>query len=381
MIPITRPLLGEAEVEAARNVLLSGWLAQGPEVEAFEREFASFVGAPHACAVANCTVALGLALQALGVGPGDEVVTVSLSFIAGANCVRARGAEPVFVDVIADTYNLDPSELEQSITPRTKAILCAHQIGMPCDLERILAIARVRGLPVIEDAACAAGSEILVNGAWQPIGRPHADIACFSFHPTKVLTTGEGGMLTTRNPDYDLMFRRWRQHGMDIASNVRHNAKSVIFERYVVEGSNHRMTDIQGTIGRRQLARLPHMVQRRRQLAIRYRQLLAGNSGLGLPHEPDWARSNWQRFCVRLPDHVDQREAMQKLRDRDIGSSRGVMCAHREAPYAASAQRPLPRSEAAQSRCLLIPLYPQMSDEEQDRVAAALHDVCRNEQG
>ena len=377
MIPVTQPLVGEDEAEATRAVLLSGWLAQGPEVEAFEGEFAGFVGAPHACAVSNCSVALGLALQAVGVGPGDEVVTVSLSFIAGANYIRACGAEPVFVDVTPTTFNLDPAELEGAITPRTKAILCAHQIGMPCDLGAILAVARAHGIPVIEDAACAVGSEILVDGGWQRIGRPHGDIACFSFHPTKIMTTGEGGMLTTNNAEYDRMFRRWRQHGMDVPADVRHNAKGVIFERYAVEGYNYRMTDLQGAIGRRQLKRLPHMVERRRDLAARYRELLADLPGLGLPHEPNWTRSNWQRFCVRLPDRLDQRMAMQRLRDSGVATSRGVMCVHLEPPYANSIHRPLPWSEAGQSRCLLIPLYPQMSDGEQDRVAAALRDVCR----
>lgn len=377
MIPITRPLLDEAEAEAARRVLLSGWLAQGPEVEAFEREFAAFTGAAHACAVANCSVALALALQAVGVGLGDEVVTVSLSFIAGANSVRARGGEPVFIDVTANGFNLDPAKLAAAISARTKAILCAHQIGMPCDLGEILSIARAHGIPVIEDAACAAGSEILMDGGWQRIGRPHGDIACFSFHPTKVMTTGEGGMLTTANPAYDRLFRSLRQHGMDVASDVRHGARDVIFERYALPGYNYRLTDLQAAVGRRQLARLPDIVQRRRDLAARYRDLLAGITGLGLPQEPNWARSNWQRFCVRLPDHVDQREAMQVLRDKGVGTSRGVMCAHREPPYASSVHAPLPYSEAAQSRCLLIPLYPQMSQEEQDRVAAALNDVCR----
>ncbi len=191
------------------------------------------------------------------------------------------------------------------------------------------------------------------------------------------MTTGEGGMLTTNNPAYDRMFRSLRQHGMDVASDVRHGSKSVIFERYAVEGYNYRLTDMQAAIGRRQLARLPEIVRHRRDLAARYRELLAGIAGLGLPHEPNWARSNWQRFCIRLPDHVDQRHAMQRLRDKEIGTSRGVMCAHLEPPYAASGHGPLPRSEAGQSRCLLIPLYPQMSAEEQDRVAAGLRDVCR----
>ena len=182
-------------------MILSGWVTQGPEVAAFEREFAEYVGAPHACAVSNCTTALHLALLAVGVGAGDEVITVSHSFIATANAIRYCGATPVFVDIEPGTLNMDPALIEPAITERTKAILCVHQLGMPCDLARIVEIGRRRGIPVIEDAACAIGSEILWNGRWEKIGKPHGDIACFSFHPRKVITTGDGGMLTTANPE------------------------------------------------------------------------------------------------------------------------------------------------------------------------------------
>ena len=203
MIPITKPLVGEAEAEAARETVLSGWLTQGPQVVAFEHEFAAYVGAPHACAVTNCTTALQLALLAVGVRPDDEVVTVSHSYIATANSIVHCGATPVFVDIDPVTFNIDPDLIDAAITPRTRAILCVHQMGMPCDLTRILRVARARALPVIEDAACAIGSEIEIGGQWQRIGRPHGDVACFSFHPRKVITTGDGGMLTTENPEWD----------------------------------------------------------------------------------------------------------------------------------------------------------------------------------
>ena len=237
-IPIARPWLNEREAKAARRPILSGWVTQGPEVAAFEREFAEHVGAPHACAVSSCTVALHLALRAVGVGAGDEVITVSHSFIATANSIRYCGAIPVFVDIDLATFNMDPALIERAISPKTRAILCVHQVGMPCDLGEIIRIARRHKLPVIEDAACAIGSEIRWGAKWEKLGKPHGDIACFSFHPRKLVTTGDGGMLTTANAGYDGKFRLWRQHGMSVPDTARHAAKSVIFESYDELGYN-----------------------------------------------------------------------------------------------------------------------------------------------
>jgi perosamine synthetase len=373
VIPIGLPLLADEEAEAARAAVLSGWVSQGPEVAAFEREFAAVMGAPYACAVSNCTTALHLALTALNVGPGDEVITVSHSFVATANCIRYCGATPIFVDIDPDAYNIDPERVSEAFSPRTRAIIAVHQMGMPCDLAELTALAARSGVALIEDAACAAGSQIRMNDNWERIGKPHGLIACFSFHPRKVITTGEGGMLTTADAELDRKFRLLRQHGMSVPDTVRHSSPQVIFEDYLMVGFNYRMTDVQAAVGRKQLERLPDLVARRRTLASRYSELLGNIDGLRLPFEPDWARSNWQSYCVRLPDRLDQRAVMQKLLDQGIATRRGIMCSHREAPYTNVGQlHDLCQSERAQDHSILLPIYAQMSEDDQVRVADAL---------
>jgi len=311
------------------------------------------------------------------VQPGDEVVTVSHSYIATANVVRYCGATPIFVDIEPDTFNLDPAQIEAALSPRTRAILCVHQMGMPCDLAAILAVGRHHGLPVVEDAACAIGSEIEWDGQFEKVGRPRADVACFSFHPRKIMSTGDGGMLTTANAEWHAKFKTLRQHGMSVPDTVRHGSPQVIFEEHPVLGYNYRMTDIQAAVGREQLKRLGEIVAKRRTLAGRYAELLANNIGLVTPSEPAYARSNWQSYCVRLPDHCDQRTVMQSMLDAGIATRRGIMCSHREAVYQASPLRvPLPHSEIAQDQCIILPLYPQMTQSEQEQVATALKKAC-----
>jgi dTDP-4-amino-4,6-dideoxygalactose transaminase len=350
---MARPYTGPEEAAAAARVLASGWVMQGPEVEAFESELAAYVGAPHACAVSSGTAALHLALLAVGVRAGDEVVTVSHSFIATANAVRHCGAVPLFVDIEPATFNMDPAGVEAAIGPRTRAILCVHQLGLPCDLSAIGAIARARGVPLVEDAACAAGSEVRVDGDWQRIGRPHGAVACFSFHPRKLITTGDGGMVTTRDATIDARVRAWRSHGT----------------RDGVYGFNYRMTDVQAAIGRVQLARLPGLIAERRRIVAELRGRLPH---LAFPDEPAWARTNWQSLCVRFPSAAAAAEARARLEEHGLDSRGGIANAHADPAQADGVRTPLPQSERAERECVMLPLPSQMSAKEVARVVAAL---------
>jgi len=244
---------------------------------------------------------------------------------------------------------------------------------MPCDMPAIMRIARAHGIPVIEDAACAIGSKICVDGQWVHIGRPLGDIVCFSFHPRKVLTVGDGGMLTTQNPEWDALFRLWRQHGMSVSDTVRHGSREVIFETYPVPGFNYRMTDIQAAVGREQLKRLAGIISCRRARAEIYATAIAGIDGLVAPTEPDWALSNWQSYCVRLAPEINQPGVMQDMLDHGISTRRGIMCIHMEKAYAdLSTPHSLRRSQAARDHSIILPLYAQMPHDDQMHVIEVL---------
>jgi|HubBroStandDraft_6_1064221.scaffolds.fasta_scaffold68229_1 perosamine synthetase len=366
-IPVARPSFGIEEEQALLEVLRSGWVSQGPRVALFERKFAEFVGAPHAVAVSSCTTALHLALLAAGVKPGDEVLCPSLSFVASANAIVHAGATPIFVDIDKSTYNMDPHLIESAISPRTKAILAVHQIGLPSALDEINDIASRHGLIVIEDAACAIGSEY----KGQRIGRPHTAMACFSFHPRKVLTTGEGGMITTADESLAERLRGLRQHAMTVSDLARHSSSKVVIETYDEVGYNYRMTDLQAAIGVVQLRRLEEMIERRRMLAMRYSSQLSSLPWLVLPSEPAGYRHNFQSYMVRLRNDapIGRDELMQELLDDGVSSRRGIMAIHRELPYRSDKwERALPVTNLVTETALVLPLFHEMTEEEQDRV-------------
>jgi perosamine synthetase len=374
MIPITQPFLGSQEAEAARSVVESGWVTQGPKVAEFEQMVADYCGTAYAIAVCNCTTALHLSLVALGIGPGDEVICPSMSFIATANSIRHSGATPVFADIDPQTFNLDAAAAEAAITPRTKAIMVVHQIGLPADMDCFLSLGQKYGINIMEDAACAIGSRY----KGRPIGG-HSEMACFSFHPRKVITTGEGGMITSNNAEYTEKLRLLRQHGMSVSDTVRHAAKRVITEEYVCVGYNYRMTDIQAAVGIEQMKRLDRIVDRRRELAHRYSLALADHPWLRPPYVPDYAEPNFQSFAVQLTADapVNREDFMQRLLDDGISTRRGIMVSHREPAFAGYTQyQSLRKSEIASAQSILLPLYPDLTHEEQNRVIDALFAPC-----
>lgn len=369
MLPVMRPWLGVEEQSAAAEAIASGWVAQGPRVAAFEQAVGARLAAENAVALSSCTAALHLALVLLGVGPGDEVVVPSLSFIATANAVRYVGAAPVFADVDAATLNLSVETIGAVTSPRTRAVILVHQAGTPADLDAVHGLCDPAGIAVVEDAACAIGASY--RGV--PIGAG-GDLVALSFHPRKIITTGEGGMLLTASGELASRARRLREHGMSVSAAERHAGLGLVHEQYLETGFNYRMTDIQAAVGLVQLTRLDEIVQRRRDLAEGYRERLAHLPGLGLPADPPWGRSNFQSYVVTLPDGfpVSRDELLDRYVRVGISPRRGIMAAHLEPAYEGERHHPLPVTERLSRQSLVLPLFHHLTTQDQDRVADVL---------
>lgn len=374
-IPITKPYFDKAEEKAVAQVLRSGWVTQGPKVEEFERAVCKYTGGKCAVATTSGTSALFLSLHALGIKSGDEVIIPSLSFIATTNVVVHAGAIPVFVDIDAQTYNIDPDRIEQAITKRTRAIIPVDQVGLPCDLGEIKRIADKHKLYVVEDAACALGS--VYKGT--KIGNAR-DVACFSFHPRKVVTTGEGGMILTNNKSLAEDLRILRHQGMSISDVARHSSKTIIFEKYHVVGYNFRMSDIQAAVGVEQMKKLPGILKRRAWLAQRYTKVFSKSKNIIPPYVPDGYVHNWQSYVIRLRENkkITRDSLMQKLQGVGISTRVGIMAAHLEKPYRTLYPKlSLPETEQAARETMALPLYFQMTKKQQDYVITKILEFAR----
>ncbi|MBK7640654.1 MAG: DegT/DnrJ/EryC1/StrS family aminotransferase [Bacteroidetes bacterium] len=361
-IPLAKPYLDKEDAQNAYDTILTGWVTQGPRVQEFEEKFANYVGSKYAVALSNCTTALHLAMIIAGVTADDEVICPSMSYVATANSIRYVGAKVVFAEVNPTTYNIDVDDVRKKITSKTKAILIVHQIGMPADIDAFKDLCNEKNLVLIEDAACAAGSSYKGN----KIGS-HSDLVCFSFHPRKVITTGDGGMITTNNEAYRDRIKLLRQHAMSINDRIRHESDKVIFEDHVELGYNYRMTDIQAAVGIKQLEKLDKIVAERRKVAFKYHQAFKDINCIQLPLEADGYFSNYQSYNVYLKPacKISRNDLMQALLDEGISTRRGVTTAHRETAYKNyQSNYSLPISEDTSDRSIVLPLFYPMTDNE-----------------
>jgi len=374
MIPLTRPEFGDEEARAVADVLKSGWVVQGPRVAEFERAVASRLGVAHAVATTSCTTALHVAFIVSGIGPGDDVICPSYSFIASANAIIHAGATPVFADIEDDTWNLDPSDVARRVTAKTKAVLAVHQVGLAADLDRIRAAVPDR-VAILEDAACAIGSTY----KGRPIGS-HGNVACLSFHPRKTISLGEGGMLLTSDAAVADHARTLRSHGASVSDLDRHQAKGLMFEEYRELGYNYRMTDIQAAIGIEQMKRLDDLLNRRRAVAARYNSAFCKSEYIQIPAQPIYAEHSYQSYAVRLRPacRVKRDDVMRELVDAGVTCRRGISPIHLEPLHRNRLHLSLPITEAVAAESIFLPMYASLPQEDQSRVIdAVLRAVAR----
>ncbi len=381
-IPITRPWFDEAEREAVVEPLESGWVVQGPKVGAFEDRFTAFTGADHAAAATSCTTALHLCVDALGLEPGNEVIVPAFTWVSTANVVEYLGGTPVFVDVETDTFNVDPAALEAAVTDRTVGIIPVHLFGVCAEMDPILEVADRHSLWVLEDAACALGARI---------GDRHAgtfgDAGCFSLHPRKSITTGEGGMVVTDDPDLDRVVRSLRDHGASRSDLERHESQDGFhLAEYPRRGYNFRMTDLQGAVGLAQMEKLDRVLERRRELAARYDEALADVDWYVPQRHPEGHVHGYQAYVGLFRPEAPTLENVERLHGQRNTLMRALEAegiATRQGTHAAAlvdyyreryglTPEDLPRSWICDRLTLTLPLFPQMTDADVGRVVEAL---------
>lgn len=369
-IPFARPDFDEREARAVSDVLASGWVSQGPMVARFEQMFAERVGAGAGVATTSCTTALHLALILAGIGPGDEVICPSYTFIATANAIRYAGATPVFADIDADTWNIDPADALRRVTARTKAILPVHQVGLAADLDALRQ--DLKDIAIIEDAACAIGATY----RGRPVGS-HGNAACWSFHPRKTISMGEGGMLTTDDPAAAERARQLRSFGASVSDVARHQARGLVYEEYRELGYNYRMTDLQAAIGIEQLGKLDRLLARRQEIARRYDEAFRALGTVKCPARPPYAAHAFQSYGIELRADcpVDRDEILGRLIEAGIACRRGIPPIHLEPVY--RDHRPpqsLPVTESVAARSIFLPIFASLDESDQARI---IDTVCR----
>ncbi len=369
-VPITKPALTEEEAHAPYDSIKSGWVTQGPKVAEFEKAVAAYVGAKHGVATTSCTTGLHLALATIGIGPGDEVIVPSFTFIASANAILYTGATFIFCEVDPRTFNADPADIEKRITKKTKALMPVDQIGLGCDIDAINNIAKRHGIDVVEDAAPTIGGTY----KGRRVGS-NAHQTVFSFHPRKVITTGEGGMITTDDDALADKARKLRAHAMSVSDLDRHKADRPILEEYHELGFNYRMTDIQASIGLVQIRRLDELLRIRVAKADRYTRELADLKKVRTPYTPPYATHTYQSYCLDFDRSVDRDDLMARLLRRGVATRRGVMASHLEKVYRDRVGKvSLPITEEKARSTMLIPLFATMTDDEQSYVIESLRE-------
>jgi dTDP-4-amino-4,6-dideoxygalactose transaminase len=375
-LPFHKPDIGDEEIGAVTETLRSGWLTTGPKVHAFEHAFAGYIGAPHAVAVNSCTAALHLALEAIGLAEGDEVLVPTMTFAATAEVVTYFRARPVLVDCEQDTLNLDPASLERAITPRSRAVIPVHYAGHACDMDRIVPIAQRYRLKVIEDAAHALPARYKGQMAGT-LG----DLACFSFYATKTLCTGEGGMVTTVNAEYAERIRMMSLHGISKDAWKRYSAEGSWYYEIVSPGFKYNMTDIAAALGLVQLGKCGRMLESRRRIAEVYNQAFRGMRGVVAPVVRTEVDHAWHLYPMRLvleQLRIGRNEFIAMLRERNIGTSVHFIPLHLHPYYRDRYKYRLedfPNASDIYERLVSLPIYPGMTDYDTHDVVSAIDDI------